>query len=304
MNFLIRKKVHITIGLSVAAIIIAALAVSISRKAYVVAPFPAQTSTSTDPFAGLVLEAKAAYVLDLSTGKALFVKDESEVLPLASITKLVSAYVAGRSLPSQTSISITRGDSNGLDPGETWSLQNLLDFTLVTSSNDGINAIASVAGSVLATSTAKDPQSVFVDEMNESMKRLGLADMRFYNPSGLDLSATTSGGYGSAKDVATLILHILKEDSSLLAATPAQTIKISSNLVNHIATNTDEALRDIPAPIVSKTGNTNLAGGNLAVLFDAGLMHPVEIVVLGSSYDGRFTDMESLVSAVMKKISQ
>ena len=139
--------------------------------------------------------------------------------------------------------------------------------------------------------------------MNKTVRSIGLSDMYFFNPSGLDVSATTSGGYGSAKDVATLIAYIYKNYPELLSATPAADITVSSNLIKHNVENTDEALPQIPGAIVSKTGNTDLAGGNLSVMFDAGLMHPVEIVVLDSSYDGRFTDMEALVKATVTKLA-
>lgn len=305
MKFFIERKLHIALGLCVVAIIVAAFAISISHDTYVATPTTTQPNASVpDPFDGLTLEAKAVYALDLSTGNVIFSKNPDEVLPLASLTKLVSALVAGENLPPETAVPIRVGDSNGLDPGETWSLDKLIDFTLVTSSNDGIDAIASVAGAMLATTTQNDPQQVFVDKMNETVQSLGLSDMRFFNPDGLDLSATTSGGYGSAQDVAALISYIYKNYPELLSATPNQRINISSNLVDHIATNTDQALPDIPGAIVSKTGNTDLAGGNLAVMFDAGLMHPVVIVLLGSSFDGRFTDMEALVKAATQAVSE
>jgi D-alanyl-D-alanine carboxypeptidase len=46
---------------------------------------------------------------------------------------------------------------------------------------------------------------------------------------------------------------------------------------------------------MGKTGFTDLAGGNLAIVFDVGLAHPVVAVVLGSSEEGRFSDMQKLV---------
>ncbi len=304
MEFLIKRKAHIALALAALAILVAALAISISHKTYVAAPAPAGAAPLVDPFASLNLEAKAAYALDLSTGRILFDKNAEEVLPLASITKLVSAVVAEKYLPPETNIPITTGDSDGLDPGEVWSFKNLLAFTLVVSSNDGIDSIADVAGSVIATSSASDPESVFVQEMNDTAEALGLSDMYFYNPSGLDESTTTSGGYGSAKDVANLVGYILKNFPSILSATTNEKITLSSNLVNHVATNTDDALPYIPSVVGSKTGYTDLAGGNLAVILDAGLMHPVALVVLGSSYDGRFTDMEALAAAAMQAEAQ
>jgi D-alanyl-D-alanine carboxypeptidase len=54
----------------------------------------------------------------------------------------------------------------------------------------------------------------------------------------------------------------------------------------------------------SKTGLTDLAGGNLAVVFDAGFDHPVGVVVLGSSEKGRFEDVEKLVWSTIEYLNQ
>ena len=51
--------------------------------------------------------------------------------------------------------------------------------------------------------------------------------------------------------------------------------------------------------LLSKTGYTDLAGGNLALVFDAGIRHPVAVVVLGSSKEARFTDGIALVNAAL-----
>ena len=141
MNFLLRKKAHIALFLSIVSIIIVAFVVSLSRKSLqnipIFSPKPIASASSTDPFASFFLEAKSAYVLDLSDGKILFAKNADEVLPLASLTKLVSVIVASKYLLAGTNVPIVMGDSNGLDPGETWSFDKLVDFTLVTSSNVG-----------------------------------------------------------------------------------------------------------------------------------------------------------------------
>jgi len=305
MKFLVKRKLHIVVGLSVAAILVAGIALSISKKVYIASTqTQLPVSTSTDPFSSLTLEARAAYALDLSTDKVLYAKNADAVLPLASLTKLVSAYVAEKYLSPDTNIPILVGDDDGLDPGEVWNFKNLLNFTLVVSSNDGIDAIASAAGALISTSTKNDSQQAFVDEMNTDMKSLGLTDMHFFNPSGLDESTTVSGGYGSARDIAALMAYILKVNPIILSATVNQKISVSSNLVRHIVENTDEAIPYIPSIVASKTGYTDLAGGNLAVILDDGLMHPIALVVLGSSYDGRFTDMENLAATVIKAAGQ
>jgi D-alanyl-D-alanine carboxypeptidase len=55
--------------------------------------------------------------------------------------------------------------------------------------------------------------------------------------------------------------------------------------------------------IASKTGYTDLAGGNLAVAFDAGVNRPIVIAVLGSSREERFSDVEKLASAVLLELT-
>jgi len=310
MNFLIKRKLHIAALLCVVAILVAALSISVSRNNRLVLPFAerAKPQVPSDPFANLSLEAKAAYVVDLTDKKVLFAKDAEEVLPLASLTKLVSVIVATDFLPAQTSIPITSADltadgDTGLFPGEKWVFDALTKFSLITSSNDGITAIASVAGAQIASSTNPDLDDVFVQTMNGVMTRLGFSDMRFYNPTGLDESSTTSGGYGSARDVAGILSYLLKNHPDLIEVTGEGTTTFDSDLAVHVAANTDEALPYIPRVIASKTGYTNLAGGNLAVILDAGLMHPVALVVLGSSYDGRFSDMENLAAAATKALA-
>ncbi|MDQ5957741.1 MAG: hypothetical protein QG665_65, partial [Patescibacteria group bacterium] len=54
----------------------------------------------------------------------------------------------------------------------------------------------------------------------------------------------------------------------------------------------------------SKTGYTDSAGGNLVVALDAGLAQPVIVVVLGSSKDGRFTDVLALAKATVTYYSE
>ena len=61
----------------------------------------------------------------------------------------------------------------------------------------------------------------------------------------------------------------------------------------HNTENTNEIINKIPWVIASKTGYTDLAGGNLVVAFDNGMMRPIIISVLGSTKEGRFKDMKN-----------
>ncbi|HUD03922.1 MAG TPA: serine hydrolase [Candidatus Paceibacterota bacterium] len=271
-----------------------------------------QKQTQNNPFQNISVEAQAVYIYDITTGKVIYQKDADNPRPLASLTKLAAIFTAAKSVPLQTTVTITPTDilsegDTGLMPGEDWSLQDLIEFSLVTSSNDGITAIARTVGEILATTTVDDDNAatqVFVDKMNQTAKGLGLTHTIFSDPTGLDLSTTTAGAFGSAKDVATLISDIVKSYPDLIEDTGKSKSVFHSSQSTHIATNTDTELPNIPSVLASKTGYTDLAGGNLAVIFDVGFMHPVVAVVLGSSYDARFSDMETLVQATLQEFVQ
>ncbi|MCW9054762.1 MAG: serine hydrolase [Candidatus Pacebacteria bacterium] len=271
-----------------------------------------QIEEAIDPFTLINIEASAAYVYDFSNDEVLFAKNESAQLPLASLTKVMTALVASEKVSADTAIvlsdkSIAVDGDSGLKAGEVWNFKDLLDYTLVVSSNDGAHAIAGVAGSFERSTQAneKDSHAAFVELMNATAQELGLLQTYFINESGLDTNTEVSGGYGSAQDMATLLSFVVSERPHLLEATSFNTLQFASEdgfIYN--ATNTNAAIGVIPGIIASKTGYTELAGGNLMVAFDAGINRPIVAIVLGSSFDGRFSDMEQLVNATLTKIIQ
>ncbi|MBI2617903.1 D-alanyl-D-alanine carboxypeptidase [Candidatus Kaiserbacteria bacterium] len=265
---------------------------------------------NANPFEGLFLEAKAAYVYDIAEDRVYFTKNETAQLPLASLTKVMTALVASELISDNTPITLTEesvaieGDS-GLKPGERWTFRKLLDYTLLVSSNDGAHAIAGVAGAfVLAEDENSNPHARFIARMNQKAHELGLTQSFFINESGLDVSTAVSGGYGSAKDMGTLTAFTVKRPEILEATSYSALHFISEDAFTYGATNTNAAIGKIPGIIASKTGFTDLAGGNIVVVFNAGINHPVVAVVLGSSYEGRFNDIEKLVRASLKRIAQ
>jgi len=97
---------------------------------------------------------------------------------------------------------------------------------------------------------------------------------------------------------------VLKNDPGLMESTARSQVTESSYSTIHTGKNTDTIVDDIPGILASKTGYTNLAGGNLAIAFNVGINHPVVIVVLDSTYNGRFTDVERLAQATLSYYSQ
>ena len=268
--------------------------------------YPEMTETNPQglaPFAAPKIQAKAAFVYDVREKKVLYAQNEAASLPLASLTKLMTALVAAKRLSATTTVTIRRADlaqdgDNGLYLGERWQLSTLLDFTLIASSNDGAHAIAAVGNE-------KDSATDFVSAMNQEAARLGFASMSFSNPTGLDVDASTGGAYGSAQDMAGLFMYIEAHYPNLLEATSYDQMRfVSLDGFKHIAHNTDTIVNGIPGLIASKTGYTDLAGGNLVVEFDTGIEHPIVVAVLGSTQESRFSDVQQLVDAAIAYAGQ
>ena len=174
-------------------------------------------------------------------------------------------------------------------------MANLAALTLVSSSNEGAEALAEAA----ATSSA-----ALVEIMNQKAKSLNLNSFHFINPTGLDENYLP-GGVGTALDVAKLFSYVLKNKPELLSATKESSVsEQDSSGLTHNVLNTNTAVNEIPGLFAGKTGYTDLAGGNLAVAANIGLHRPLIFVVLGSSKEGRFSDTKKLTEATFKYYAQ
>jgi len=261
-------------------------------------------------FPELNLQAKAVYVYDARSKEVLYAKNEEQRLALASLTKMMSALVASEIAPEYSPVVITRealgaeGDS-GLHGGERWSLKRLLDFSLMTSSNDGMQAVALTLGATRELSASNETTvSDFILQMNNRARELNLNNTYFLNVTGLDETKEMGGAYGTAKDVSMLLEYILTYKPTLLEVTKEVNTTITSESnIEHEAKNTSILVDKIPGLVASKTGYTEIGGGNLIIAFDPEIGRPIIITVLGSTVEGRFEDMQKLVNATMEYIS-
>ncbi len=250
------------------------------------------------PFSTIKVMAKSAYVWDVANQKVLYKKNETDVLPLASVTKLMTALVAQEILKTKepitiNSVSIKQDGDSGLKEGEVFDRRTLSDLVLMSSSNDGAFALASAAGDALIPNKGAD---AFVHAMNVRAKEIGLSETNYKNPTGLDISENESGANGSARDMAFLMEYIIQNQPDILSFTTEGTMRIKSVTGEyHDGENTNEYINKIPGLIGSKTGYTRLAGGNLVIAFNVGLDRPIIAVVLGSTQQERFTDILKLV---------
>lgn len=241
------------------------------------------------------LLAKAAVIYDMRTNRVLYQKNANEQLPLASLTKLMAVETVLSVKTPDTPVQITgkdprtEGDS-GFKAGQTVTLGDLIKFSLVASSNDAIEAAANSLGTDAIT------------KMNEAAKTLGLTQTHFFNATGLDVTSKTSGAYGSAYDVARLAAVFYKDHPDFFELTTKPEVSIEQNGKTLTAEATMAPIQHIQGFVAAKTGYTDLAGGNLVAIFDLEPGLTVSAAVLGSTREGRFTDMETLITAAKKSL--
>lgn len=267
-------------------------------------PAPAATSTlaaAYNAFEGMQLAAQAAIVVDLTTGQTLYSENADAQLPLASVTKLLSVYAADQVLDDSTPITLSstsvaqEGDS-GIVEGETFTYGELAKLALVASSNDAADAITQAA----AEQTAAAPQAMLAS----AAAAAGLNRTYAVNGTGLDIDLSRSGGYGSARDVAKLAGLFVQRNPELARLTSEPAVRARSEEgALHYLPNTNPFAAEMPGLLLSKTGFTDLAGGNLVVVYDAGIARPIAIAVLGSTRDARFSDVRALMTATQEQLS-
>ena len=147
----------------------------------------------------LALKSSVALVMDQETQEVLLDKNSQAVLPIASLTKLMTAVVVTEAgLPLDELITISdedidteKGSRSRLKVGTTLSRGDLLHLALMSSENRAAHALGRSYPGGLA---------VFVAEMNHKARELGMKDTRYVEPTGL-----SSSNQSSARDLATLV---------------------------------------------------------------------------------------------------
>jgi D-alanyl-D-alanine endopeptidase (penicillin-binding protein 7) len=150
----------------------------------------------TDP---LDLKSSVALVIDQDTNEVLLSKNDHAVLPIASLTKLMTGLIITQAhLPLDEPITITqddvdteKGSSSRLKVGTTLTRGEMLHLALMSSENRAANALGR---------TYPGGLGVFVEQMNAKARLLGMTDTRYVEPTGL-----SSRNQSSARDLATLV---------------------------------------------------------------------------------------------------
>ena len=180
----------------------------------------------------LDLKSSVAYVIDQDTNEVLLSKNDQAILPIASITKLMTGVVLSEAkLSMEESITITqddvdteKGSSSRLKVGTTLTRGELLHLSLMASENRAAHAIGR---------TYPGGLNAFVDLMNAKAISLGMRDTRYIEPTGL-----SSRNQSSAKDLATLV-SFAYQDSMLreLSTSPSYQVEVGKHTLNYKTTN-------------------------------------------------------------------
>jgi D-alanyl-D-alanine endopeptidase (penicillin-binding protein 7) len=225
--------------------------------------------------------ARNAVAIDPQTGTTLFEKDPGAEVPIASLTKLMTALVLLEQHPDLDQVvEITLDDRHGaghthLTRREHVRIGDLLRMSLMISDNAATRALARGSGL---------PLDDFVGRMNGRASELGLAHTRFVDPAGLD-----PGNVSTAVEVAALLRRIM---------TTREYHFVSASRRSHDLSNTNRMVYDRYEVVGGKTGHIGAAGFCVATwLRDDG--RDLIAVVLGApNSPTRFNDVRRIVRQV------
>jgi len=204
--------------------------------------------------AGLVVQSAAALVMDQATGAVLFEKNSGAILPIASITKLMTAMVALDAQPSleqqlavgDEDVDSLKGTHSRLRVGTQLTREHMLRLALMSSENR--------AASVLSR-YYPGGREAFVAAMNHKAQELGLHETRFEDPTGL-----TAHNVSSARDLVKMVAAA-HQYPLIREFTTTTEYEVALSGRPHVFHNTNSLVRSSAWDIgLSKTGFINEAG--------------------------------------------
>src|SRR5258708_155257 len=212
-----------------------------------------------------ILSAKSAVAYDLNYGTMLYSKNLDEKLPIASLTKLMTAIVTIKHVDLNAEVTVRKadltnvGNTVGLVEGERIRVADLLKAMLIPSGNDAALVLANFVGG----SSEK-----FADLMNEEAKKLNLVDTNFSNPVGWD-SWADKENFSNSLDLIKVAQEFLScpEFRRIVATKQAVIYSVDGKYMHNLRT-TNQLLLEDPNVIGVKTGFTSKALGNLMIQYN------------------------------------
>lgn len=233
----------------------------------------------------LELEAKAVLAMDAQGGRIYYNKNIESRLPMASLTKLMTAIVVLQNYDLDAVIKVSKeavsreGARGDLKVDEPITVRSLVSLMLIDSSNDAAWALY-------------EQRADFVFLMNQKAKELGLKNTRFANPDGID----EEGHYSSALDIAKIFVYLISNyaETAKILGTRNMVVYSADGSISHRLLNSNKLLGAIPEVKAGKTGYTDNALGCLALLTDGFGDGKIITVILGSQ--NRFGESEKFIN--------
>ncbi|MFA5878033.1 MAG: serine hydrolase [Candidatus Staskawiczbacteria bacterium] len=236
----------------------------------------------------LDIAAKAAICVEsnfLNQDRTIFSKNSDVQLPIASLTKLMTALVVLENYNLDDAITIQPeavnqpGEQGFLTTGESLSVNELLYIMLIESSNDAAYALAQVIG-----------LEKFVSIMNAEALKLDMPQTKFSDPSGFG-----ADNYSTPRDLVKLTKYLTENFPIVWKILSYQKFELTTSRgFHHELQNTNELLGQIPNIVGGKTGKTAEAKGCLLLLLkNPKNQNDLVYIILGS--DQRFVEMKKMI---------
>ncbi|MGB9609230.1 MAG: D-alanyl-D-alanine carboxypeptidase family protein [Patescibacteria group bacterium] len=246
---------------------------------------------------GIKITAKSALVVDAETDRILFQKNSQQVLPIASLTKLMTALIILDSKPNWQKeveyladdfVSTELGQSK-LEPaqlkfevGEKIKIKDLFAATLIKSANNAVKALVRQFGN-----------QIFVEEMNRKAKEIGMTRTVFIEPTGIDFKNVST-----AEDLAKLIKFI-SEKTEIAKLSTTKIYKFSTRDKNgqnkfYQIKNINKLLDSFIKIKMAKTGYLDEAGYCFAGLVEYNKKKLIIILLGSQSEKERWQEVKGL----------
>ena len=240
----------------------------------------------------LPLTSRAALLMEKTTGQILFAQNEHEKLEPASVTKIMTLLLTMDAIDSGVlayddvvTVSANAAGMGGsqvfLAEGEQITVEELLKCVCVSSGNDAAVALAEKVAGVT---------ELFVEQMNNRARGLGMDDTHFVNPTGL----TAEGHVTSAHDIALMSRELLTKHPDIRSFTTIWTDSIRGGTFD--LANTNKLIRRYDGATGLKTGYTASAGYCISATAEREGMELIAVVMKGETADKRNADAKALLN--------
>ena len=240
----------------------------------------------------LTLTSHAALLMEKTTGQILYAQNEHEARPPASVTKIMTVLLtmeaidSGRiALDDMVTVSAYAAGMGGsqvfLAEGEQMSVDDLLKAVCVSSGNDAAVALAEHVAGVT---------ELFVEQMNNRARELGMNDTHFVNCTGL----TAEGHVTTAYDIALMSRELLLHHPEVRNYTTIWMDTLRSGTFG--LSNTNKLIRFYDGATGLKTGFTQEAGYCISATAERDGMELIAVIMKGNTSDSRNADAKTLLN--------